>query len=198
MKLYDISLSGNCYKIRLFLSLLNKEYEIIPINVAAGENRTTAFLKINPRGQVPVLDDDGVVIWDSTAILMYLARRYADETWLPLDAEKLAAVCQWLVVAQNEILYGLARARAMVLFKQAGDIQECKTVGTDILEVIEKHLENRHWLALEHPTLADIACFPYVALAPDAGIMLDHYPAIQTWITRIKALPGYKCMQGLN
>lgn len=198
MKLYDISLSGNCYKIRLFLSLLNKEYEIIPINVAAGENRTTAFLKINPRGQVPVLDDDGVVIWDSTAILMYLARRYAGETWLPLDAEKLAAVCQWLVVAQNEILYGLARARAMVLFKRAGDMQEFQTVGTDILEVIEKHLENRHWLALEHPTLADIACFPYVALAPDAGIILDHYPAIQTWITRIKALPGYKCMQGLN
>lgn len=198
MKLYDIPLSGNCYKIRLFLSLLGKEYETIPVNAAAAENRVAAFLKINPRGQVPVLDDNGVIIWDSTAILMYLARSYADEKWLPLDAEKLAAVGQWLAVAQNEILYGLARARAMVLLKRAGDMQEYLTVGTGILEVMETHLENRHWLALDHVTIADIACFPYVALAPDAGITLDHYPAIQAWITRIKILPGYKGMQGLG
>ena len=198
MKLYDIPLSGNCYKIRLFLSLLCKEYEIIPVNAAAGENRTAAFLAINPRGQVPVLKDDGVVIWDSTAILMYLARRYGDETWLPLDAMGLAAVSQWLAVAQNEILYGLARARAMILFKRAGDMQEYLTVSTAILEVMEKHLENRQWLVLEHPTLADVACFPYVALAPDAGITLEHYPAIQAWISRIRALPGYTGMSGLN
>ncbi len=198
MKLYDISLSGNCYKIRLFLSLLDKEYEIMPINATAGDNRTAAFLKINPRGQVPVLDDHGVIVWDSTAILMYLARRYADEGWLPLDAEKLAIVGQWLAVAQNEILYGLARARAMILFKRAGDMQEYQTMGTGILEVMEKHLENRHWLALDHVTIADIACFPYVALAPDAGITLEHYPAIRAWISRIKTLPGYTGMQGLN
>jgi glutathione S-transferase len=198
MKLYDIPLSGNCYKIRLFLSLLGKDYEIMPINATAGENRTAAFLEINPRGQVPVLEDDGLIIWDSTAILMYLARRYGDEAWLPLDATGLAAVSQWLAVAQNEILYGLARARAMVLFKRAGDMQEYLTVGTGILEVMEKHLENREWLALERPTLADIACFPYVALAPDAGITLEHYPAIRAWIRRIKTLPGYTGMQGLN
>lgn len=198
MKLYDTPLSGNCYKIRLFLSLLDKEYEIIPVNTAAGESRAASFLKINPRGQVPVLDDDGVVIWDSTAILMYLARRYGDETWLPLDATGLATVGQWLAVAQNEILYGLARARAMVLFKRAGDMQEYLTVGAGILEVMEQHLKNRHWLALEHPTIADIACLPYVALAPDAGITLERYPATQAWITRTKALPGFIGMQGLN
>ncbi len=198
MKLYDIPLSGNCYKIRLFLALLGKEYETIPVNAAAGENRTAAFLKINPRGQVPVLEDDGIVIWDSTAILMYLARRYGDETWLPLDATGLASVGQWLAVAQNEMLYGLARARAIVIFKRAGDIQEYQMIGSGILEVMEKHLEDRHWLALDHVTIADIACFPYVALAPDAGITLDHYPAIQAWISRIKTLPGYTGMQGLN
>ena len=198
MKLYNIPLSGNCYKIRLFLSLLDKEYETIAVNAAAGENRTATFLKINPRGQVPVLEDEGLVIWDSTAILMYLARRYGDETWLPLDAPGLAAVSQWLAVAQNEILYGLARARAMILFKRAGDMQEYQTIGTGILEVMEKHLHNCHWLALDHITIADIACFPYVALAPDAGIALDTYPAIQAWIARIKALPGYKSMPGLN
>ena len=198
MKLYNIPLSGNCYKIRLLLSLLDKEYETIAVNAAAGENRTAAFLKINPRGQVPVLEDEGLVIWDSTAILMYLARRYGDETWLPLDAPGLAAVSQWLAVAQNEILYGLARARAIILFKRDGDMQEYQTIGTGILEVMEKHLEHRHWVALDHITIADIACFPYVALAPDAGIALDTYPAIQAWITRIKALPGYKGMQGLN
>ncbi len=194
MKLYDISLSGNCYKVRLFLSLLDKEYETIPVNTAAGDTRTAMFLKLNPRGQVPVLEDHDLVIWDSTAILMYLARRYGNESWLPRDAIELAMVGQWLAVAQNEILYGIARARAMLLFKRAGDLQEYQTIGTGILEVMEQHLENRDWLALKHPTIADIACYPYVLLAPDAGITLEHYPAIQAWIDRIKTLPDYKDM----
>ncbi|MDX1253241.1 MAG: glutathione S-transferase family protein [Gammaproteobacteria bacterium] len=198
MKLYDMPLSGNCYKIRLMLSLLGKEYDTVAVDLKRGGHQTPSFLKLNPRGQVPVLEDGDTVIWDSTAILIYLARRYGSESWLPLEAREMAEVTQWLAVAQNEILYGLARARAIILFKRPWDMQQCRETGLAILPVMEQHLQHRHWLALDRPTIADIACYPYVALAPEGGIALDDYPAIRAWIKNIEHLPGYVAMTGIS
>lgn len=87
MKLYDLSLSGNCYKVRLFLSLIDQPVELIPVDLLKGEHRQPAFLALNPRGQVPVLLDADVQVVDSQAILVYLARRYGDERWFPLGAQ---------------------------------------------------------------------------------------------------------------
>jgi glutathione S-transferase len=114
MKLYDMELSGNCYKIRLFCALLGLSYETVPVDLLKGEHKTAAFLALNPRGQVPVLDDAGTLVWDSMAILVYLAKKHGDEQWLPTEPAPLARVMQWLAVSENEILYGLARARAVV------------------------------------------------------------------------------------
>ena len=136
MKLYDREVSGNSYKIRLFLALLNLKYDTVSINSAAGEQKQPWFLKINPRGQIPALEVDGKYIWDSTAILIYLARRYGGETWLPLDAEGMAEVAQWLAMAQNEILYGLARARAILLFGRKADLNEAQSAGRNALQVL--------------------------------------------------------------
>src|SRR5512142_3523866 len=111
MKLDDLELSGNSYRARLFLSLLGIRYDLVPVNLMKGENREPWFLKLNPRGQVPTLDDSGTVVWDSMAILVYLARKYGGEKWLPVDATGMAQVVQWLAVMENETLYGLARAR---------------------------------------------------------------------------------------
>lgn len=198
MKLYDVSASGNCYKIRLLLSLLGKGYESVPIDFSKGDHLSPSFQLLNPRGQVPVLEDEGVVIWDSTAILVYLARCYGGESWLPLDAKELAFVTQWLAVAQNEILYGLARARAVLRLKRPWNLQECQKIGLDILKVLDNHLSQHRWLALDRVTIADIACFPYVALAPEGGVPLEDYPAVLQWISRIKALPGYQGMPGIG
>lgn len=82
LKLYDLHRSGNCYKARLLLSFLRLEYEKISVNANAAENRTPEFLQLNPRGQLPVLEDDGQVLWDSTAILVYLAAKYGEGQWL--------------------------------------------------------------------------------------------------------------------
>ncbi|MFZ5594869.1 MAG: glutathione S-transferase family protein [Pseudomonadota bacterium] len=198
MKLYDMPLSGNCYKIRLMLSLLGKEYHSVNVDLKNGDHQTPSFLKLNPRGQVPVLEDGDTVIWDSTAILIYLARRYGSESWLPLEAREMAEVTQWLAVAQNEILYGLARARAIILFNRPWDMQQCRETGLAILRVMEQHLQHRHWLALDRPTIADIACYPYVALTPEGGITLDDYPAILAWIKNIEHLPGYIAMTSIS
>ncbi|HEY3583408.1 MAG TPA: glutathione S-transferase N-terminal domain-containing protein, partial [Casimicrobiaceae bacterium] len=90
MKLYDFPLSGNCYRVRLFLSLLGMHYELKPVDLVKGEHRQPPFLELNPRGQVPTLEDDGTVVWDSMAILVYLARKYGGEKWLPGSADGMA------------------------------------------------------------------------------------------------------------
>jgi glutathione S-transferase len=197
MKLYDLELSGNAYRVRLMLSLLGLKAELQSVNLMQGEQRQDWFLRLNPRGQVPVLDDDGTVIWDSLAILVYLARKYGGERWLPSDAKSLAEVMQWLAVMENEILYGLGRARVIVKFKLPGNLEEVQALGRRGLNVLEGRLSNHDWLAQDRFTVADVGCFPYVALAGEGQIALDPYPAVRKWIERIKKQPGFISMPGI-
>ncbi|RYU62543.1 glutathione S-transferase family protein [Methylolobus aquaticus] len=197
VNLYDMELSGNCYKIRLFCALLGLNYESVPVNLLKGQPKTADFLAVNPRGQVPVLDDAGTVVWDSMAILVYLARKYGNEQWLPTEPEPLARVMQWLAVSENELLYGLARARAVVRFNRPWDLAACQEMGRSGLAVLDAHLQRNRWLAADQPTIADIACYPYVALAPEGGMALNGFRSVEKWIARMQALPGYIAMPGL-
>jgi glutathione S-transferase len=197
MKLYDMELSGNCYKVRLLCSLLDMAYERVPISLKDGESETEAFLKLNPRAQVPVLDDDGLVIWDSIAILSYLSRK-ADSELLPTDAVPLARVMQWLAVSENEVLYGLARARAINKFGRNFHRDTTRVMAVDALKLIDGQLQQQDWLASDRITIADIACYPYVALAHEGDIDIARYPAIQAWIKRLRAVPGYIDMPGME
>ena len=219
IKLYDRQRSGNCYRARLMLALLGVPYERIPINTGGGasifhgpadlgspdhpdqrrmdeaarqSNRSEWFRSMNPRGQVPVLEDDGRVIWDSTAILVYLARKFGGESWLPPDAAGEAEVVQWLVLAQNELLYGLARCRGIIEMGRPGSLAECQALGRVGLGVMEDRLRDHDWLALDRRTIADVACFPYVALAPQLGVPLENdFPGVRRWIGRVEALPMF-------
>lgn len=195
LKLYSAPLSGNAYKVRLLLAMLGLDYELINVDLRAGEAQTEAFLRLNPRGQVPVLVDGGTVIWDSLAILVYLARRYGDGEWLPADILGETQVMQWLAVSENELLYGLARARAVVLLKRPFNLEQCQTEGKAGLAVMEAHLAGNAWLAAGKPTLADIACYPYVMLAPVGEISLEPYPHVRKWLARVEALPGWVAME---
>lgn len=197
MKLYDLEVSGNAYKVRLMLALLGKPCEKVSMNLMAGEHRKPEYLAINPRGQVPALADDGFKVWDSQAILVYLARAYGGEKWLPLDAKGMAEVMQWLAVSENEVLYGLGRARVIKKFGFPGDLAACQEMGRGILGVIDAHLASRDWLAVGRVTIADVACYPYVGLAPEGGVGLAPYANVERWISRVKALPGYVAMPGL-
>lgn len=191
LKLYDLTRSGNCYKVRLLLSMLSIAYQRVPTDIAKGETRTPEFLHLNPRGQLPVLSDGDTVIWDSMAILVYLARRYGSEQWLPTDALGEARVMQWLAVSENEILYGLARARAALHFKLPCDLKQCQIDAQQGLRVLEQQLSGQPWLAASHATIADLACYPYVALADEAQVSLAPYPAVQVWLERMAGLPGW-------
>lgn len=198
MKLYDMELSGNCYKVRLLCSLLNIDYDRVPVDLMQGQHKTEDFLRLNPRGQIPILEDTGALIWDSSAILVYLARQYGGEQWLPLAPKPIAAVMQWLSLAQNELLYGLARARAAKKFNRPWDIEQCRQHGRQGLQVLERQLATNVWLAGSQLTIADIACYPYVALAPEGGVALAEFPAVLAWMQRIRELPGYVAMPGIG
>lgn len=183
--------SGNSYKVRLLLAMLGVDYEQVLVDLAHGENRAPRFLALNPRGQVPVLEDGGRVYWDSTAVLVYIARKHEAHDWLPLDADGMAEVMQWMALAQNEVRYGLQAAYVMLTYKRGGHLAECQDLGRRALEVLDGRLHGNDWLALARPTLADIACYPYAANAPQAGIALEPYAAVGRWIRRIEALPGW-------
>lgn len=198
IKLFHHERSGNSYKVRLFLSLLNLEHEIVTVDLMKEEQKSPEFLKLNPFGQIPVLVDGEKVFQDSQAILIYLARKYGDESWLPNDAESLSRIVRWLSISAEEIAQGLGAARRFYLLNDTNiKIEVATQKSTFILQQIEQHLAGREWLELDRPTIADIAVFPYVALAPDGKISLDSYPRIQTWIDLLKQLPGFVGMRGI-
>ncbi|MFH7024018.1 MAG: glutathione S-transferase family protein [Heteroscytonema crispum UTEX LB 1556] len=197
IKLYHFELSGNCHKVRLMLSLLGVEYEQILLDFATKEHKSPKYMTLNPFGQLPILVDGEIVVRDSHAILIYLAQRYGNENWLPTDAESTSKVMQWLFTAANEIRQGPEFARLYHLFQIPLDVQLATQRAYAILKIIDEHLCERQWLELNRPTIADVACFPYIGLAPDGKISLDAYPNVVAWIERIKQLPSYIGMPGL-
>jgi len=198
IQLYGHEISGNSYKARLMLELLGLDYEWIKVDLMAGAHKTPEFLALNPFGQVPVLVDGDTVVADAQAILVYLARTYGGEDWLPLEAEPMSRVVRWLSTTAGEIRQGPESARLYHLFKATSINLERATQKSEfILSQLNAHLAEREWLELSHPTIADIAAFPYVALAPDGKIALNGYPHVLAWIERIKQLPGFVGMIGI-
>lgn len=197
MKLYDLELSGNCYKIRLLLAFLGLEYELRAVDFLAGEHKTDAFVALNPFGEIPIFEDEGLILRDSQAILVYLARKHGGETWLPTAPDGLALVMQWLSTAANDVARGPNDARLHDKFGYQLDVDLARNTAHQTLEIFDDHLRDKEWLELDRPTIADIACFPYISLSHEGGVALDDYPAVVSWIERIKTLPGFILMPGL-
>ncbi|MGI1670639.1 MAG: glutathione S-transferase [Neptuniibacter sp.] len=197
MKLYDLELSGNCYKVRLFAALAGIEIDIEAVDFLAGDHKKSPVIDLNPWGELPTFTDGDLVLRDSQAILVYLAQAYADEKWYPASAAARAEIQQWLSTSANEIQHGPADARLIDKFGFNLDKEHSLVISERILGLLEAHLEANDWLALGHPTIADCAAMPYVGLAWEGGVSLDDYPHIQGWIDRIKALPGFIPMPGI-
>ena len=195
LKLYNRERSGNCYKVRLMLSLLGLEYEKVPVH-REGKARNVLppdFEKMSPLRQIPVLLDEGGSYWGTIAILVYLARKFGANEWLPADAAGEAEVTQWLALAQNEIFQGLGRARSMRggRWHGFGTLEEAHAIAAVALRVLEGRLASHRWLALERLTIADVACYSYTVFAPEGGISLRPFPAVRAWLRRVEALPRY-------
>ncbi|AOI62441.1 glutathione S-transferase [Burkholderia territorii] len=194
VRVYSFPLSGHAHRVRLFLSLLGLPFDTVDVDLAGGAQREPAFLALNPLGQVPVIDDDGTVLADSNAILVYLAKRYGDAYWLPDDAVGAATVQRWLSYAAGPIASGPAAARLVTVFSAPLDHDAAKRTAAKILAAIDQELTGKAFAAGEQPTIADVAAYTYIAHAPEGGVSLEPYPHVRAWLARVEALPGFIAM----
>jgi glutathione S-transferase len=195
MRLYNVAYSGNSYKVRLLLAHLGVPCEIVEVDILKGESRTPEFLKINPNGRTPVLDDNGFVLAESNAILAYLAR---GTKFLPEDQQKFALVFQWLFFEQYSHEPYIATSRFWLQHKsdspeRAAVLTARRDGGWAALKVMEDRLRSNDFFVGGY-TLADIALFAYTHVSHEGGFPLDDFPKIRAWIERVKTQPGFTPM----
>lgn len=190
LTLYGSVLSGHVHRVVLLLRMLKLPYRFI--DAPHPVRQAPEFGALNPLRQIPVLRDGDLVLADSGSILVYLARRYdAGGSWLPRDPVGEARVQRFMSLAAGELAFGPATARAVTLWGVPGDAEAARVVAARLLGFLEQHLAERRFLAAETPTLADLACYAYVARAPEGRISLKPYPAVRAWLARVEALDGF-------
>jgi glutathione S-transferase len=193
MTLHGVELSGHVHRVVLLLRMLKIPYRLV--DAPAEIRRSPQFLRLNPLGQIPVLQDGRTVLADSNAILVYLAKRYAPgQPWLPEEPLAAAHIQRWLSIAAGELAHGPALARRIALSGYPGDRDRALAIAGRLFQFMEAHLQNRRYLAAEHPTIADLACYAYTAHAPEGGVSLEPYAAIRAWLARIENLPDFQPM----
>lgn len=194
MKVYGDTLSGNCYKVKLALSLLGMQYDWQHVDILKGEARTPEFLELNPNGKVPtIVLDDGRVLYESNAILGYLAD---NSSLIPADRYAKAQVYQWLFFEQYSHEPYIAVARFIKKYQgmpaeRVEEFHNLQPGGHKALAIMEKALQQNDFLVGAEVTIADIALYGYTHVAHEGGFDLAKYPAILAWFDRIRALPNY-------
>ena len=188
--LHGFRLSANTHRVRLLLSLMNQPWREEQVDLVRGQQRSEAFRRISPAGQVPALVEDELTIWDSHAILVHLAQACGTDWWPAMPAEQ-SQVLQWLFFDCNEIHNGIGYARNHRAFGIACDYEAAAGRGRAALAVLDQRLRGQEWLALDRPTLADVACYPMVAVADQAGLDLATHDGVRRWLARLAALPGF-------
>jgi len=204
LTLYDFELDEGCYKVRLMLSILGVAHEKVVVDVVpGGENGTPAFLRLNPRGTVPVLKDGDLTLTETEAILAYLARRYdSANQWLPVDdPARFGAVMEWLTFSTGALKPAML-ARLNAMFEVEADPVTIGKAARAAFRNMDDHMTLREfdggaWFVGETSTVADIALFPSIALSRDSGIEHDAYPALRRWMRRVRAIPGFRTMPGI-
>ena len=193
MKLYGMTMSGNCWKVARILALTGHDCDWIEIDSRAGETRTDAFLALNPNGQVPTLVlDDGTVLVESNAILLHFAE---GTPWLPPPGLARTRVHEWLFFEQYSHEPAVAVARNLVAWRREAKripdrVADCLRRGAAALDVMERRLVGHRWLAGDAPTVADLALFAYTHCADEGGFDLDRWPGVTAWLSRLASRPG--------
>jgi glutathione S-transferase len=195
MLLYNSTISGNCYKVRLLFAHLEIHYEVREVDVVDRSSRPDILGGLNPALRVPTLVlDDGRPLAESGAILWYVGE---GSRFVPDDAYARAQVLQWMFFEQYEHEPAIAVARFLIGYSQLPRDQYEKRLprlwadGKRALETMERHLADRSWFVGDSMTLADIALFAYTHAAEEGEFDLDPYGATRAWLDRVAAAPGY-------
>jgi len=203
--LYNYVLSGNCYKVRLLASLLDVAHETIAIDFHPGkQHKSEIVLKLNPAGTLPVLVAKETVLTETASMLVWLATHHdASKSWWPIEhGNQIAHIVQWLAFS-SRLSATIGELRLHTMLNKAIDAEATQANSVKALRELESHLTEQRmreclWLTGDKPTVADIACFAYTALSPDAGIEHDDYPAIRSWLHAIRSLDGFLTMPGIQ
>jgi glutathione S-transferase len=197
IRLYDYELSGSCYKVRLLMNILGLRFEIVPVDFVNKEHKTDKYLALNPFGELPILEDGSLRLRDAQAILVYLALKYDPHNkWYPDEASARGPISQWLATGGGELM-NVSGARLVKALNYPLDLDRLHANAHRVFAIMNDHLASREFLALDHPTIADIACFPYSALANEAGIDISPYPHLVNWVVRMRQIPGFVPMPGI-
>jgi len=191
IRYYDFPVSGHAHRVRVFLSILKLEHETVDIDMRSNAHKDEAYLKLSPLGQVPTLVDGDVVVTDSCAALVYLAKKYGDERWLPEDPEGAAGVQRWLSTASGELYRGPVVARAIKLFGRDFDYSAAVGWSERLLPWMDNVLSDRQWLVTDSSTIADIAMYSYLRVANEGEIDISAYANILRWLGDVEALDGF-------
>lgn len=198
--LHEDPCSGNCYKIRLTAALLGLPIERRFYDITKGETRTQQFLReVNANGRIPVLQVGERFLPESNAACWYLADGTA---LIPEDRFDRADMLRWMFFEQYNHEPNVATLRfwlskigeANLTEAQRGQIAGKRAAGEAALALMDQHLAQRAWFAGEGPSLADIALYAYTHVSDAGGFRLVDYPAVQAWLSRVAALPGYVAM----
>ncbi len=193
LRLYRHPLSGHSHRVELLLSLLGVDAELITVDLLNGAHKAPEFLRMNPFGQVPVLEDGNLLLADSNAILVYLAQKFDQARWLP--TEPAPQIQRWLSIAAGPLASGPATARLITVFGAPYNATEVIARSHVLLQIINAELAGHQFLVGNAPTLADVACYAYIAHAPEGNVSLGGYPQIRRWLTAVESLPGFVPMQ---
>lgn len=193
--LHAMQRSANCYKVRLALAHLGRPFTLRDVDILRGDTRTPAFLAMNPRGRVPVLQlEDGTVLIESNAILMYLGE---GTRFVPGDKVERARMMQWLFFEQNSHHPSIGEARFWLSLIPGGRelkrdlIDEWMENGEGALARMDAQLVTSPYIAGDSFTLADIALYANTHVAHEADMNLALFPAVRDWVARIAAMPGH-------
>jgi glutathione S-transferase len=191
--LYDSTVSGNCYKVRLLFAHLGLDYERREVSVVDRSNRGELLGDLNPGLRVPTLVlDDGRPLAESGAILCYFAE---GTPYLPSDRYERAQVLQWLFFEQYSHEPYVAVVRFWTLYAASppgeAEIEARRHAGYTALDAMERHLADRAFLVGDRYTIADVALYAYTHNVDEVGFDLERYPAIRAWLERVAGQPGH-------
>ncbi|MGN8250443.1 glutathione S-transferase family protein [Pseudomonas sp. SMV7] len=190
LTLYYSPLSSSYHSVLIMLSLLGISCKKAEINIGDRAFQSSEYSALKSFWRGPVIDDGGVVVPSSNAILIYLGRKYGGEQWCPSDPENSAAIQRWISAAAGQLFHG-AGDTGVALLRNGLDANHATHRYKGFLDLLNSELTSRHFLVKGNPTVADIALYPFVSSAPQVNIALSGYPHILSWLKNIQALPGF-------
>lgn len=201
MRLYYHPVSSNSRRVLLTAIILDAKLDLITVDLLKGEHRADAYLRINPNGKVPLLDDDGFRLWESHAIMQYLADKKGEELLYPKDVQRRADINRWLFWSAYHFTPAVGIISRERISKKmvggTGDPDPAEIARGEALlfasaKVLDGHLADKQWIAQDGLTLADLAIASPLMHAKAAKLPIAAYGHLQRWFAQVRALDAWQ------